>query len=341
MSLKKIAEMVGVSPSTVSRVLNNTVSTCASPELKNKIWEAAHMLNYVPDANARNLKTGKRTCAPAYKIAVVLSRFHTLDTDPFFHELFQSIEEALFSRSCTLHSVTNSEQADFSSLETADGAIILGRCPDDFLNRIKKYTRSIVGVGRNPTDYKMDEIVCNGKTAAVKAMEYLLSLGHQKIGYIGDCSSESRYVGYCETLIGRNIPLNYNYIHSTDQTFDSGFLAMQSLLRQDITAVFCANDISALGAIKALSGSTTPADTADNGKFKKRFKISVISIDNISLSQTSSPLLTTVNIPKEDMGRMAVTVLLDRIKHNHSECLRVEFPCKIIERDSCHPLSCH
>ena len=331
MSLKKIAEIVGVSPSTVSRVLNNTVATCASPELKEKIWETAHTLNYVPDINARNLKSGKSNPVKIYKIAIILARFNFLDTDHFFRELFHTIEESLFSSSCTIHLITNAEQKNFASLKEVDGVIILGRCPDGVLTSLKKYTRNIVGISRNPTDYKMDEIICNGKTAALKAMEYLLSLGHKKIGYIGDCSSESRYIGYCETLIGRNIPLNYNYIRSTDQTYDSGYQAMRELMRQDLTAVFCANDISALGALKALSDAS-PNNPGHNQK------ISVISIDNISMSQTSTPLLTTVSIPKEDMGQMAVNILLDRIKHKHSECLRVEFPCKIIERDSCYPL---
>ncbi len=132
MSLKKIAEMAGVSPSTVSRVLNNTVSTCASPELKEKIWEAAHQLNYTPNVNARNLKTGKQTLMRNYKIAVILARFHSLDDDPFFRELFQSIEEAMFSYSCTLHAVENTELRNFSFLKEVDGIIILGRCSDDF-----------------------------------------------------------------------------------------------------------------------------------------------------------------------------------------------------------------
>ena len=330
MSLKEIAQMVGVAPSTVSRVLNNTVSTCASPELKEKIWEAARTLNYVPDINARNLKKGKRNSEKKYKIAIILARFNSLETDPFFHELFQSVEESLFSYSCTIQFITNIKQKDLKELmKEIDGVIVLGRCPDEFLNSIKKYTKNIVGIGRNPTSYKMDEIICNGKTAAITAMEYLLSLGHKKIGYIGDCSSESRYIGYCETLINRNIPLNYNYIQSTDQTYDSGYHAMQELQQQNITAVFCANDISALGALKALSEPSPDTD---------KQKISVISIDNISMSQTSTPLLTTVSIPKEDMGRMAVNILLDRIKHNHNEYLRVEFPCRIIERDSCYSL---
>lgn len=331
MSLKKIAEIVGVSPSTVSRVLNNTGATCASPELKERIWEAARSINYTPNVNARNLKTGKTEPVTNYKVAVILARFNYLDTDPFFRELFLSVEESLFSNSCTLHSIANIEQIDFSSLSEVDGIIILGRCSNDFLNSLKKYTRNIVGIDRNPTDYKMDEIVCNGKTAAVKAMEYLLSLGHRKIGYIGDCSSESRYVGYCETLINRNIPLSYNYIRSTNQTYESGYQAMLELMQQDMTAVFCANDISALGAIKAMHEHSSQSK-------KNVKKISIISIDNIAQSQTSAPLLTTVNIPKEDMGCTAVTILLSRMKHKHNEYLRVEFPCKIIERDSCYPL---
>ena len=98
-------------------------------------------------------------------------------------------------------------------------------------------------------------------------------------------------------------------------------------MSKDVSAVLCANDITAVGALKTLSEQP--------GKKKK--KISVIAIDNISLSLTVSPLLTTVNIPKEDMGHMAVTVLLDRIRHKHNEFLRVEFPCRIIERDSCYP----
>ena len=141
MSLKKIAEMVGVSPSTVSRVLNNTISTCASPELKEKIWEAARQLNYTPNLNARNLKTGKQDVLPNYKIAVILARFHSLDDDPFFRELFQSIEETMFSYSCTLHAVESTKQTDFSFLKEIDGIIILGRCSDDFLNNVCSLSR--------------------------------------------------------------------------------------------------------------------------------------------------------------------------------------------------------
>lgn len=327
MSLKKIASIVGVSPSTVSRVLNNTIPSCASPEIKKKIWDTAHALNYVPNKNARNLQKGINELQKNYQIAIILARFNSLDNDPFFRELFQYVEESLFANSCTLHSITSIANTNFSILKNVDGVIIFGRCSHNFINNLKRYTRNIVGIDRNPTDYTIDEIICNGKTAAKKAMDYLIGLGHTEIGYIGDCSSESRYIGYCETLITNNIPLNYNYIRSTNQTYESGQSAMQELISTGISAVLCANDITAIGALNILS---TPSCKPQN-------KISIISIDNIALSLSVSPLLTTVNIPKEDMGHMAVAVLLDRIKHKHNEILRLEFPCKIIERDSCYP----
>ena len=106
---------------------------------------------------------------------------------------------------------------------------------------------------------------------------------------------------------------------------------MTELQQRDMTAVLCANDISALGAMQAL------ADIASRNQTKRR-ELSVIAIDNIAQSMTVTPFLTTVDIPKEEMGRMAVTVLMDRIQHKHSEYLRVEFPCRVIERDSCYAL---
>ena len=106
MSLKKIAEMVGVSPSTVSRVLNNTVSTCASPELKEKIWEAAHSLNYVPNANARNLKTG-RQAARIIKSPSFCPVFIHLIPILFFTSSFKVSKKPCFRipASCTLSQI--------------------------------------------------------------------------------------------------------------------------------------------------------------------------------------------------------------------------------------------
>lgn len=326
MSLKRIAEMTGVSVSTVSRVLNNKNYNCASADLKNKIWAAAEKIHYVPNENARNLQRGKQKAPahPARKLAVVLGRFDSLTKDPFFAELFRSVEQEVFANGCILSDFFTAGEFRKREIPHADGFIILGRSSESFLSGIQKITRNIVAIDRNPTDFEIDEVICDGQEAASLAMNYLIGKGHEKIGYIGDCSYEVRNVGYCDSLIRRRLPLDYSSIYPTDQTEEAGYQAMKQILeRGELQAVFCANDATALGAVRAFAEE----------KLKPRMDL--ISIDNIQSAQEVSPLLTTVNIPKEDMGKMAVKILLDRINHGHTEMMRVEFPPRLIRRESC------
>ena len=111
MSLKKIAEMTGVSVSTVSRVLNNKEYNCASPELKNRIWEAAEKIHYVPNENARSLQRGNRRLLPAprRRLAIILGRFDSLKKDPFFSELFRSVEQEIFANECIISAFLTSK----------------------------------------------------------------------------------------------------------------------------------------------------------------------------------------------------------------------------------------
>ncbi len=321
MSLKKIAEMVGTSPSTVSRVLNNRSATCASEELKEKIWAAAHEINYLPNSSARNLKLGQGEEKPALHLGVVLARGESSDGDPFFQELSRYLEIEIFRKGCTFEKLSG-EGGNF------DGILVMGRCSDELLDDLGALTPNLVGIWRNPMNYQIDEVVCDGRKAADLAVSHLIELGHKKIAYIGDCSHESRYVGYTETIIRNQLPLDYRCVIPTGQTSEEGYAAMNRLLdNEEVTAVLCANDCIAFGALSALSDQRGPG---------KR-KISVISIDNVEGAQSTNPLLTTVHIPREDMAHMAVQILCDRIARGHREKLRVEFPCRIVERDSCFP----
>ncbi|MCC8137031.1 MAG: LacI family transcriptional regulator [Clostridiales bacterium] len=328
MSLKKIAEMTGASISTVSRVLNNRDYNCASSELKDKIWEAAKEIQYVPNESARNLKLGASSghTAPIRNLAVILERFASLDDDPFFRELYRSVEQAAFACGCTISSVCFSEP-DLTALrrEKADGYILLGRSSTQFLQYLKKISRNIVSISRNPTQFEVDEIICDGRSAAVCAMEYLIGKGYRHIAYIGDCSYEDRYVGYCDTMIRNGLPMDYAAIFPTDQTVKSGRAAMKKLLAGNTAeAVFCANDATAIGALQGWK------EYQNAGKMP-----ALISIDNITAAEEVTPALTTVHIPHEDMGKAAVKVLLDRIQKGHTEHLRVEFPSRLVIRESC------
>ncbi len=324
MSLKEIALMTSTSVSTVSRVLNNSSPACASKEVRDRIWAAAHETGYIPNPHARSLKKGSPS-AGAYHIAVVLARINSLEGDPFFAELFRCLETELFSRNMLLSAVTCADSPpDFGSMK-ADGIVILGRCSEKLLSALRAVTPNLVGIWRNMQNFSIDEIVCDGKKAAAAAMEYLISLGHQKIAYIGDCSYESRYVGYCEALISHQLPIDYGIILPTNQTEREGEDAVKALPADaGATAVLCANDSTAIGVLKAM----------------KKLKIkdtAVISIDNIEEAYSTDPPLTTVNIPREDMAHMAAEVLYDRIRRGHREFLRIEFPCRIIRRESCLP----
>ncbi|MCD8341501.1 MAG: LacI family transcriptional regulator [Clostridiales bacterium] len=327
MSLKEIADRVGTSVSTVSRVLNNASPKCASKELQDRIWTAAHELGYRPNEAARTLRgggVGHPTETPL-RVSVLMARVQDVESDPFFEDLLHCLKTELYAQGALLQHVIYAE-ADLEA-DDSDGVIVLGRCSQSLLERLQSRTRNIVGIWRNIMDFKVDEVVCDGKKAAELAMEHLIGLGHRSIAYIGDCSFESRYVGYSSALIQHDIPINYSLIKSTDQTFTQGRQAILELLEGEsgFSAVFCANDITAVSVLQTLNEQ------------KRRIgrPISVISIDDIEGLWDREPALTTVHIPRQEMAHMAVQTLLDRIRRGHQETVRIEFPCKIIQRESC------
>lgn len=356
MSLKKIAELTGTSLSTVSRVLNDPDHKCNEPGLSEKIWETADSLHYLPNAAARSLRLGAPDESPRFTVDLFLTRFASIDQDLFFRELFGHVKEELLQHNCLPGKILTSldimelqnrantknpvpykpaqkvlseqsiKPAAFISKKHNTGLIILGKCPHEFVPSLKKRYGCLVGIDRNPTEYEYDEVICNGTTAAELAVEHLITLGHRDIAYIGDCTHETRYIGYYQALINHKIPLNYSRVYPTDQSREEGFRTMAALLEspQRPTAVFCANDCTALGVLDALR------------KHKKRgYLPSIISIDNIRDSEKTVPMLTTIDIPKKEMAHLALTLLLDRKNGYHEEYARIELPCRLIERESC------
>lgn len=337
MSLKEIAKRCGASVSTVSRVLNQPDYHCLDSELQERIWSCARELNYVPNTAARQLKLGKNI-SPQHPpvIDVFLTRFHSLESDLFFKELYEVLREELLKTGCqlgqllTLPDMTQRQQnlSPLAShrIPSADGLILLGKCPAELISFLKNQYRSLIGIDRNPTNFDYDEIICDGTTAAAAAMDYLIMLGHKKIAYIGGCSYEARYIGYYQSLISHKLPLDHGNIYPTSQTREEGYQTMRAILKKETlpSAIFCANDSTALGVLEALKKSR-----------RRKYIPSVISIDNIREAQMCSPSLTTIDIPKREMAHHAVALLLDRIRYGHSENIRMELPCRLIVRESC------
>ena len=345
MSIKKIAEKAGVSPATVSRVLNNPNYKCSVSGLRDKIWKTAIEMNYVPNEAARNLKKGvSAKQEKTWYINILMTRTDSSTTDPFFAELFRVIESEIHDKNCILSKVwymsvfSDDRKCRRENLDRLvdgmygevdgkrDGLIIIGRCNKEALKKLNKKYKSVVSVNRNSTNYEVDEVLCDGKKIASAAVEYLISLGHKNIGYIGQCHSEDRYNGYLETLKKHDLDVIPEYVIETKQTEAEGYEAMEKFFQSDDmpTGIYCANDISAIGMLKCLN------------KFRNRYYMpSIISSDDIQEAQFTKPMLTTVSLPKEDMGKFALYLLLDRLRGGHSGIVRMELEGKLVIRNSC------
>ena len=334
MTLKEIAQEVGVSISTVSRVINNTSSKAASPEVKERIWEVVRRTGYVPNSAAQNLKLGQTIPkSHSNSLFCLFARTPDAPNDPFFSSLARSMEIEAYKHnyivksSFTSFDINKSDTCRMILDNDVSGGVVLVRCDKATLKFLKKHFHYVAYTGLNGIDANFDQILCDGYAASVCALEYLIELGHRRIGYIGEISSENRYRGYRDIIAKYELPFSNSYVAPVSFSSNGGYTGASRLLTQqpDLTAIFCGNDITAIGAIRAIKdhGLKIPKD------------ISVISIDDIDTAQYLSPTLTTIQIPVEAMGSMAAKVLIDRINGGHTLPMKINFPCHLAIRESC------
>lgn len=332
MTLKEIADQVGVSVSTVSRVINKKGAKVARPEIQDKIWEIVRSSGYTPNDQARALKLGCKNTS-ANTIACLFARSTDSVSDPFFSKIARSIEENAQMKNhvvkYTFSAVDFQNQTTLSNIKdnNVSGVAILGRCNPRLLSLLKQYFGNVVYTGLNKLNANYDQIICDGAEASKTAVNYLIGLGHTRIGYIGEVYNEERYVGYRAALLENNITPNPNWTIDVLLSSEGGYNGAGKLLnmREKPSAIFCANDITSFGVIRRLAemGISVPGD------------ISIISIDDIDTSKYISPALTTVHIPVEEMGSVTTKVLIDRIEGGHKLPMKILLPFKIIERESC------
>ncbi len=329
MSLKEIADMTGVSISTVSRILNHPDANYKNKELQAAVLQAAREIHYVPNQAAKNLQKNK-ALTPSYQVDLLLTRFSDkVEKDVFFSELSTYVQKELLAKGCKI-----GELYDLPSIShrlslpahPSKGLIVMGKLPQQMISELKMHYLHLVGIDRNPTNYDYDEVVCDGEAAAALAMNHLFNLGHKKIAYIGDCNNESRYIGYYNAMLARQLPLNYEDIYPSNQTEEEGYQIFQKIAQRPIrpSAIFCANDVTALGVLKAIKKQK-----------KSSYRPSVISIDNIEEAKNFSPMLTTIEIPMQEMAHLAVNLLYDRLDRRSDLPVRIDVPCRLLVRESC------
>ncbi len=343
MALRDIARETGISISTASRILNDPDYKPREPGVRDRVWKTAMEQGYVVNEAARNLKSGIPN-KKVYYIHVLMSRMDSEQTDPFFSELLRVVESEIHRNLCILSRIIyrpilsddrKCAGADLNSIvreicetdeDSGDGLIILEKCNAEALRLLSGHYRSIVSINRNSTNYEVDEVTCDGKKIAALAVSYLISKGHGRIAYIGSCRNEARYDGFVETLGRNGLTVHPELLTEVRHTEQDGYRAMEriSALPQLPAAIYCANDIIAIGVLKYLSTHRLP-----------HYHPSVIGSDDIDEAQNTKPMLSTIRIPRAEMGRFALFLLLDRLNGGHSSVTRIELEGKLMLRESC------
>lgn len=336
MTLKEIASMAGVSISTVSRVINYSNTKVASQEVQDKIWQIVRDTNYVPNSTARNLKLGNTSeyvSVSSKTIGCIFARSESTLNDPFFSQIARAIEKEAFRQgyimkySFSAYDINDANTFHLISNNQVNGIAVLGRFDKNLLNFIKKQYKHVVYTGLNTIDTDYDQVICDGYKASIKVIKYLHNLGHKKIGYVGEKNNELRYRGYLDGMAALGLPVISENIIVTPLSSEGGYESVKEFLKKktDLTAFFCGNDLTAIGVMKAIKehGLHVPND------------ISIMSIDDIDTAQYVSPMLTTVRVPTEELGKMTAKILIDRIENGKNLPMKVELPFHIITRESC------
>ena len=346
MSLKQIAEMTGVSVSTVGRILNDPARKCSDEEVRRRVLDAAREIGYIPNASARSLRSGGKNAERIYHINILLTRFAHEAADPFYDELLMLLEKELRTSGCIIGNVWHYSEFSEEKLarsdkltalieslyadsgQHSDGLVIVGKVTGRALKQLKAKEKNIVSINRSSTNYEVDEVLCDGSRIAQTAVGYLAKLGHTRIGYVGDCHSESRFTGYQKALTKYHLSPDIDFICDTLPNEVNGITAFDyfSSLPDPPTGIYCANDILAVGMIKAM-----------NRRRGRGYLPSIISSDDIDAAQYTKPMLTSVSIPKNEMVRFALMILLDRIKGGHKTISRLEVEGTLVIRESCRP----
>jgi DNA-binding LacI/PurR family transcriptional regulator len=303
-SIKDIARAAQVSHSTVSRALRD--SPLVNPETRALIRKIAEEKGYTVSAVARSLVT-RRT----HTLGVVVTSI----ADPFVGGVVGGIEELALGRHysvilATCHADPEREQRAVQSFQErrVDGILVTSsRVGAQYLSMLQEMQVPIVLINnQHPGEFGYHVSIDNPDGARA-VTRHLLELGHRRIAYIGDRlglhSDEERLAGYRETLEGAGIPFDPALVVYGESTPESGRDAMNELLgrTEPPTAVFCYNDMSAYGAMRAVRerGLHVPDD------------VSVAGFDDLFLSSYTDPPLTTVRQPTHEMGRDAAAILLD------------------------------
>ena len=329
-----VANLAGVSRTTVSLVLNDVEGINIPLETRQKVHDAAETLMYVPNATAQALATQRSKA-----IGLIMTRSpHHIASDTFLPQILGGLLKVIRQHKFRLliESVDEEHQErvylELAQAKHIDGMILLTpRIDDKGFKKLEEVGVPAVLMGKlqDSTLYSVD---VDNRSAAEKATQRFVDLGHSKIACIANAppsysATPERVLGYQDALTKAGIPLRENLIKYADFSPQSGFDSMQSLLSsgEEFSAVFVASDNVAMGAKSALrkSGLSIPDD------------ISMIGFDDIPWAAYADPPLTTVRLPAQKLASEACLLLLDLLKGNTPEKRNLVLDTQLVVRKSC------
>ncbi|MGM0369277.1 MAG: LacI family DNA-binding transcriptional regulator [Bacillota bacterium] len=320
-----VAKKAEVGIGTVSRVLNESQNV--SDKTREKVIEAIQNLNYYPNAMARGLASQKTG-----SIGVIVPSF----TDHFFVEVLQGVQQSLeqFDLDLVLFNVTDKSRKDkyierVLGEKRVDGviAITMDMSDEDI---VKFQASELPLVLIDDWHQEVSSIAVDDISGSQQAVEYLLSLGHQKIaflsGVVGSHHGDKRLAGVKKAFAATDVEFDSDLVIEEGFTVEGGKRAIRELLQLDEaqrpTAVFAASDNQAIGALEEIreTGLSVPED------------IAIVGYDNIELAHYLK--LTTISQPMSKMGRLGVEILTDKLEGAEQELVQQVIKPELVIRES-------
>ena len=326
-TIKDVAKMANVSIKTVSRVINNSPEV--AEDTKNKVLNIIKKLNYRPSELARSLAT-KRSKV----LGVIISDI----TNPFYAELVRGIDD--FASSKGYHIIISNtdgiRKKEIECLDTllkrrVDGIIFTyARLKSEEILDLFSNGFPIILVNRTISGLNSNYIIANDRLGAKLATKHLVELGHVRIGLVSGKKDQTggmwRTEGYLEILKTYNIKIDNNLIKEGNWTQDSGFKLTKELinLKERPTAIFYENDLMAFGGLNYIHsiGLKVPND------------ISVVGFDDIIFSSLECVGLTTIRVPKYQIGYLAAKNLISIIEKGIIKKRKKVFDLELIVRNT-------
>lgn len=331
LTIDQVAKLALVSRSVVSRVLNNRPNV--SDESRRRVLEVVEKYNYQPNSVARSLVTSN-----TYEIGILTTRKGTEELGNGFWTLVQigifdeCIQQGYFVRVSFISSSVKEELHNFIlNARKQDGVILLTQESSNIvLEALKDSKTAVVTEGHFPEYPEITSLDVDNFSGGYKATSHLIELGHRKIGALfanmDVQETHDRLDGYKKALHEAGILFDPALINIGDYSQKSGYTTIQKWLKsgKDFSALFCASDTLAMGALLALNkaGKKVPDD------------VSVVGFDDLPIAQYTIPPLTTIRQPIYGKGKRLAQLLIEKIKDPESKVNHENLQPALIVRES-------